>query len=151
MSAKLSDFLTPFPPCPHLDLIYTIEFTQPLLLRPLLHDPPPMPTSYLEAPFPIQSDFTMCVSSSSSRSRIIPGSGSSFYCDPELSDKGDSQTTTRGTESVGPTGGGDVLMERRWSDGDESVKFHSPNASSRLPARLTDRPLTQRYHEEIKK
>ena len=43
-------FFDPLPPCLHLDLIYTIKFTQPLLLRPLFHDPPPMRTSYLEAP-----------------------------------------------------------------------------------------------------
>ena len=29
------------PPCPHLDLIYTIKFTQPPLLCLLFHDPPP--------------------------------------------------------------------------------------------------------------
>ena len=40
-SAKFSAFLTPFPPCPHLELICSIEFTQPPLLRPLFPDPPP--------------------------------------------------------------------------------------------------------------
>ena len=40
MSAKFLDFC-PLPPCPHLDLIYTINFNQPPLLRPLFHDPPP--------------------------------------------------------------------------------------------------------------
>ena len=51
-STEFSGFLTPSPPCLHLDLIYTIEFTQPPLLRPLFHDLPPplMRTSYLEAP-----------------------------------------------------------------------------------------------------
>ena len=29
MSAKCSDFLTPSSPCLHLDLIYTVKFTQP--------------------------------------------------------------------------------------------------------------------------
>ena len=46
-SATFLDFLT------HLEVIYTIEFTQPPLQRPLFHDPPPaqpMRTSYLEAP-----------------------------------------------------------------------------------------------------
>ena len=50
MSTKFSDILTPFFPCPHLDLIYTIKFMQTLLLRLLLHDPPLMWTSFLEAP-----------------------------------------------------------------------------------------------------
>ena len=39
-SAKFLGFWPPSPPCPHLDLIYTIKFTQPLLLHPLFHDPP---------------------------------------------------------------------------------------------------------------
>ena len=34
----LGNFQTPSPPCPHLDLIYTIKFMQPPLLRPLFHD-----------------------------------------------------------------------------------------------------------------
>ena len=38
-STKFSDFLTPTP-CPHLDLIYTMRFTQPPLLRQLFHDLP---------------------------------------------------------------------------------------------------------------
>ena len=38
-SSKFSDFLTPTP-CPHLDLIYTMRFTQPPLLRQLFHDLP---------------------------------------------------------------------------------------------------------------
>ena len=51
-TAKFSDFLTPSPPCPHLDLIYTIKFTQPPLLRTLIHDPlpPPMRTYLMDAP-----------------------------------------------------------------------------------------------------
>ena len=55
MSAKFSDFLTPSP-CLHLELISTIKFTQPPLLHPLFHDPPPplMRISYLEAPSVIQ-------------------------------------------------------------------------------------------------
>ena len=46
MSTKFSDFLNPLTPCPHLELIYDMKFTQ---LRPLFHDPlpPPMRTSYL--------------------------------------------------------------------------------------------------------
>ena len=45
-SAKFWNFLTPSPPCPHLELIH--------LLRPLFHDaddapPPLMRTSYLDA------------------------------------------------------------------------------------------------------
>ena len=39
-SAKCSDFLTPSP-SPHLEPMFTIKFTQPSLLRPLFHDPPP--------------------------------------------------------------------------------------------------------------
>ena len=39
-------FLPPPLPCPHLDMIYTINFTQP----PFRDIPPPMWTSYLEAP-----------------------------------------------------------------------------------------------------
>ena len=48
-STKISDFLTPSPPCPHMELIHTIKFTQPHLL---FHDrhPPPKRTSYMEAP-----------------------------------------------------------------------------------------------------
>ena len=44
MSTEISDILN-LPPCPHLDMnmIYTIEFTQPPLLRPLFHDPLPSP------------------------------------------------------------------------------------------------------------
>ena len=40
MSTKYSEFLPP-PPCPHLDLIYTIKFTQPPLLRLHFHGPLP--------------------------------------------------------------------------------------------------------------
>ena len=41
----------PLPPCPHLGLIYTINFVQPPLHRPLFHDPTSlMRTSYLGAP-----------------------------------------------------------------------------------------------------
>ena len=39
-SAKFWGFLSPAP-CAHLELIYTIEFMQPPLVHPLLHDPPP--------------------------------------------------------------------------------------------------------------
>ena len=39
MSAKFSDFLTPSPHCPHLELICSIKFPQPPLLRPLFLDP----------------------------------------------------------------------------------------------------------------
>ena len=39
-SAKFWDFLTPFPPCPHLGLIYSTKFTQPPLLHLLLGKPP---------------------------------------------------------------------------------------------------------------
>ena len=49
MSTKFSAFLTP-PLCLHLELLYTIKFTQPPLLPPIFHDPPPMQTSYLKAP-----------------------------------------------------------------------------------------------------
>ena len=49
---KIFRFFDPLPPCPHLELICSIKFTQPLLLRPLFHDPPPMGTSYLDAPSP---------------------------------------------------------------------------------------------------
>ena len=53
MSTNFSEFLTHSLPCPHLDLSYTIKFTQPFL-RLLFHDPlplpPPMHTSYLETP-----------------------------------------------------------------------------------------------------
>ena len=43
MPAKFLGFWTPSPPCPcpHLVLKYSIEFTQPPLLRLLFHDPPP--------------------------------------------------------------------------------------------------------------
>ena len=43
---KFFGFFDPLPASPHLDLIYTIKFTQPLF-----HEPPPNPmwTSYLEA------------------------------------------------------------------------------------------------------
>ena len=34
MSAKILNFLPP-PPCPHLDLVFTVRFTQTPLLRPL--------------------------------------------------------------------------------------------------------------------
>ena len=40
-SAKFSDFLTPSPPCPHLIKMYSTKFTQPPLLRPHGHYPPP--------------------------------------------------------------------------------------------------------------
>ena len=43
-SANFSDFF-PSPLCPHLDLIYTLKFKQTPLISP-----PPMRTSYLEAP-----------------------------------------------------------------------------------------------------
>ena len=43
-------FYDPLPPCPHLDLIYTMKFIQPPSLRLLFHEPPPMWTSYLDAP-----------------------------------------------------------------------------------------------------
>ena len=52
-SAKISGFLTPFPPpCLHLGLIYSIEFMQPPLLH-LLFWPPLLPrvqTSYAWKP-----------------------------------------------------------------------------------------------------
>ena len=38
---KILGFFDPLPPCPHLELIYTIQFTQPPLLCPLFYDPPP--------------------------------------------------------------------------------------------------------------
>ena len=38
--AELSDFLPP-PASPDLEQIYTTKFTQPPLLRPIFHDPPP--------------------------------------------------------------------------------------------------------------
>ena len=38
---KILGFFDPLPPCPHLDLIYTIKFKQPPLLRTLFNDPPP--------------------------------------------------------------------------------------------------------------
>ena len=50
MSAKFLDFLKPLPTCLHMKLICSIRFMQPPVLRPLFHDPPPMWTSYLEAP-----------------------------------------------------------------------------------------------------
>ena len=40
MSTKTLDFLTTSPPFLHLELIYDIKFTQPLLLRLLFHDTP---------------------------------------------------------------------------------------------------------------
>ena len=40
MSGIFSNLLTHSPPCPHLDLIYTIKFTKPPVLCPLFHDPP---------------------------------------------------------------------------------------------------------------
>ena len=45
-------YFLPPPPCPHLELIYGIKFTQPTLPCPFFHDPLPplMQTSYLEAP-----------------------------------------------------------------------------------------------------
>ena len=50
VSAKFLSFLTLYPLV--RIWIYTIKFTQPPLLRPLFHDPfpPPIRTSYLEAP-----------------------------------------------------------------------------------------------------
>ena len=50
MSAKFLD--SSDPPCPHLELICSIKFTQPPCLHPLFHDPlpPQMRTSFLEAP-----------------------------------------------------------------------------------------------------
>ena len=59
-SAEFSDFLTPSPPYLQVELICSIKFTQPPLLRPLFHDPPSMRTSYLEPPlnsFPVELDF----------------------------------------------------------------------------------------------
>ena len=49
---KAFGFFCPPPPCPHLELIYALNFTQPPLLHLLFHDPPspPMQTSYLDAP-----------------------------------------------------------------------------------------------------
>ena len=47
MSAKFLDLF--LPPCPPLDLIYTIKLTRPPYVRLLFHDPW-MRTSYLEAP-----------------------------------------------------------------------------------------------------
>ena len=46
MSTKFLHFFDPLPPCPHLDLIYTIKLMQPPLLHLLFHDhlPPPMQT-----------------------------------------------------------------------------------------------------------
>ena len=41
-------FFDILPPCPHLDLIYALKFTQPPFLRPHFHDPPPMRTSHLK-------------------------------------------------------------------------------------------------------
>ena len=43
-STNISDFLTPLIPCPRLELIYTIKFTQPLRL--LFHDPLPLKCGY---------------------------------------------------------------------------------------------------------
>ena len=63
MSAKVLDFLTPS--CPHLDQIYTIKFVQPPLLHLLfIPYPPPMRTSYLEAPLGRDSDSTNFASQS---------------------------------------------------------------------------------------
>ena len=39
---KLSGFFDLLSPCPQLDLIYTVKFTQPPLLRPLFQDPLPL-------------------------------------------------------------------------------------------------------------
>ena len=52
MYAKLFEFSDPLFPCLQADLTYATRFTHPPLLRPLFHDPlpPPMRTSYLEAP-----------------------------------------------------------------------------------------------------
>ena len=38
---KIFGFFIHSPPCPHWELIYSIKFMQPPLLRPLLHDPCP--------------------------------------------------------------------------------------------------------------
>ena len=56
---KIFELFDPLPPCLHLELIYTIKFTQFPLLRPLFHGhpPPPMRTSYLDAP--LLAKFTM--------------------------------------------------------------------------------------------
>ena len=40
----------PPPPCPYLDLIYTLKSTQLPLLHLIFYDHPPMRTAYLEAP-----------------------------------------------------------------------------------------------------
>ena len=54
--ASINDILKIFgfftPPCQHLELICSMKFTQPPLLRPLFHEPSPplMRTSYLDAP-----------------------------------------------------------------------------------------------------
>ena len=47
---KMCGFFDPLPPCLHLQLIWGIKFTPHPLLCPLLLDPPPMLTSYLDAP-----------------------------------------------------------------------------------------------------
>ena len=52
-SANFSDFLTPSPPCLHLELIYILKFMQPPLLRPLFHDPLP-PCPHLELIYTIK-------------------------------------------------------------------------------------------------
>ena len=45
---KFFGYFDPLPPCPHLDLICSIKFTYPPLLRLLFHNPPPpMQTSYM--------------------------------------------------------------------------------------------------------
>ena len=36
---KIFGFFDLLPPCQHLELIYTMKFTQPRLLRPLSNDP----------------------------------------------------------------------------------------------------------------
>ena len=49
---KIFGFFDPLSPCLNLELINIIKFTQSPFLCPLFHDPlpPPMRTSYLEAP-----------------------------------------------------------------------------------------------------
>ena len=49
-TANFWDFLTRSPPCPHLDLIYTIKFTQPPLFHLLFRDPLPAQTIICTCP-----------------------------------------------------------------------------------------------------
>ena len=52
MSAIFLDLFTVSPPGPHFQRICSVKFTQPPLTCPLFHNPspPPMWTSYLDAP-----------------------------------------------------------------------------------------------------